>query len=222
MGELKIADYTTSQLDDQTVVKRVLAGERELFEILMRRYNQTLFRVLRSYLMDRVEIQDVMQNTYLKAFHKLFQFHGDSAFSTWLIRIGINEALLRLRDIRKERNLYNDSVETNSNTVALIPDKQMNPETVLFNADTRHLLERAIDELPEKYRVIFVLKEIQGLEHSQISDCLGITESNVKVRLHRARTLMKNALYKISSGSEVFEFGNKDCNAVVDFVMKNI
>src|ERR1044071_9181907 len=96
----------TNQLSDADVVTRVLRGEKELFEILMRRHNQTLYRVVRGYLKDDDEIRDAMQNAYLKAFDKLHQFQGNAAFSTWLIRIGINEALLRLKDIKKGKVIY--------------------------------------------------------------------------------------------------------------------
>lgn len=222
MEALRIGDYPSCQIADYAIVKRVIGGEKELFEILLRRYNQGLFRAIRSYLKDRNEVQDAMQNTYLKAFDKLYQFQGNAAFSTWLIRIGINEALLRLRAIKKERKLYTSSIDITSKSVNQIPDKQMNPEKVVMREEAQQLLERAIDELPEKYRVIYVLKEVQGLENADIAECLGITHSNVKVRLHRAKTLMKNVLYNVSSKAQVFEFGNKHCDAVVEYVMKNI
>jgi RNA polymerase sigma factor (sigma-70 family) len=222
MEVLRITDYRSCQLEDHLIVKRVVAGEKELFEILMRRHNEALFRVIRSYLKDSDEVQDAMQNTYLKAFDKLFQFQGNSAFSTWLIRIGINEALLRLRDIKKIRNLYSHSVELNSTIAQRIPDKQMTPESAMMRNEARRLLEHAIDELPEKYRVVYVLKEIQELPSADIAECLGITETNVKVRIHRAKTLLKDSLYKLSAPADVFEFGNKNCDAVVAFVMKRI
>ncbi len=219
MGELRIGDFASFQIEDGSIVKRVIAGEKELFEILLRRYNRTLYRVLRSYLKDRDEVQDAMQNTYLKAFDKLFQFKGNSAFSTWLIRIGINEALLRLRDLKKQRILYSNPKEITREIINQIPDKQMNPEKVIIGQEAQYLLEQAIDDLPEKYRVIYVLKEVEGLENSEIAECLGITDSNVKVRLHRAKNLLKDGLYKLSAGTEVFEFGNKHCDAVVKSVM---
>jgi len=222
MGLLRVADQTSLLLTDEAIVRRVIAGEKELFEIIVRRYNRMLFRVIRSYLTDRSDAQDAMQNTYLKAFGKLHQFQGSAAFHTWLVRIGINEALLRLRDLKKVRKLYVDSPDINSNTISQVADKQMDPEKTFIKSEAKLLLEHAIDGLPEKYRVIYVLKEIQGLEHNAIAECLNISESNVKVRLHRARTLMKDALYKLSAQSEVFEFGNRDCDAVVDFVMSRI
>jgi RNA polymerase sigma factor (sigma-70 family) len=222
MEALRIAGYSSAQLEDYQLIKRIVAGENELFEILLRRYNQALFRAIRSYLRDRNEVEDAMQNTYLKAFDKLYQFQGTAAFSTWLIRIGINEALLRLRDIKKERKLCPESIDVRATSFNQIPDRQITPENAIMREEARQLLEAAIDELPGKYRVIYVLKEVQGLENEDVAKCLGITDSNVKVRLHRARKLMKDVLYRLSARADVYEFGNKDCDAMVNFVMKNI
>jgi RNA polymerase sigma factor (sigma-70 family) len=223
MEPLEIRHYKASSLDDNVIVKRILAGEKELFEILLRRYNQTLYRVIRGYLKDSDAAQDAMQNAYLKAFDKLFQFHGNSSFSTWLIRIGINEALLRLKELKKGKIVYLDSMaEANANFITQIPDKQMNPEKAIIRQEAKQLLEQAIDNLPEKYRIIYILKEIDGLESIQIEESLGLTESNVKVRLHRAKKLLQESLYQLTSNGAVFEFGNKHCDAVVNFVMSRI
>jgi RNA polymerase sigma-70 factor (ECF subfamily) len=195
-----------SQLDDEVIVRRVVSGEKELFEILMRRYNQRLYRVLRGYLKDEAEIQDAMQNAYLKAFDKLFQFQGTSSFSTWLIRIGINEALLRLKDLKKAKVVSINSLPT-ERTIAIseIPEQNMNPEKTFIRQESTRLLEKAIENLPEKYRIVYILKEVEGLEYSQIEEIVGLTESNVKVRLHRAKNLLKDTLYKLSLNAEVFE-----------------
>jgi RNA polymerase sigma factor (sigma-70 family) len=212
-----------SQLDDEVIVRRVVSGEKELFEILMRRYNQRLYRVLRGYLKDEAEIQDAMQNAYLKAFDKLFQFQGTSSFSTWLIRIGINEALLRLKDLKKAKVVSINSLPT-ERTIAIseIREQNMNPEKTFIRQESTRLLEKAIENLPEKYRIVYILKEVEGLEYSQIEEIVGLTESNVKVRLHRAKNLLKDTLYKLSLNAEVFEFGNTRCDGIVNFVMSRI
>jgi RNA polymerase sigma factor (sigma-70 family) len=222
MEVLRLNDFSSSKLDDPTIVKRVIAGEKELFEIILRRYNQTLYRVIRGYLKDTGEVQDAMQNTYLKAYDKLFQFRGDSAFSTWLIRIGINEALLQLRIIRKERSLYGNGADPDREEIKQIPDKQMNPEMLIINQEGERLVELAIDSLPEKYRVIYILKEVEGLANREIAECLGITDENVKVRLHRANRLLKDGLFQLTSNVKVLEFGNSSCDAIVNLVMRDI
>jgi RNA polymerase sigma factor (sigma-70 family) len=215
-------DQNPRSLDDAAIVRRIIAGEKELFELLLRRHNQTLYRVVRSYLRDIEEVQDVMQNAYLKAFDKLSQFRGDASFSTWLIRIGINEALLRLNAVKKGKTIYLDPFQEVNNNVIQIPDKQMNPEKAFIRQEAKQLLERAIDNLPEKYRVVYVLKEIEGIESTQVEEMLGLTEANVKVRLHRAKKILKESLYQLSINREVFEFGNAHCDSVVNFVMSRI
>lgn len=221
MEAVKI-DRLTMQLSDLEVVRRVIAGEKGLFEILMRRHNQKLYRVIRSYLKDDDDIQDAMQNAYLKAFDKLYQFHGDAAFSTWLIRIGINEALMRIKDIKKTKVLYLTPDEVSTEILNRIPDKQVNAEKLIIKQEMQQLLEQAIDSLPEKYRVVYVMKEIEGMENHQVAECLALTESNVKVRLHRARTIIKEILLKFTVGTEVFEFGNSRCDQMVALVMRSI
>lgn len=221
MEATKLQPDSSSLLDDGAIVKRIVAGEKELFEILLRRHNQLLFRVLRGYLKDDVEVEDAMQNAYLKAFDKLYQFQGNSSFSTWLIRIGINEALARLGRKKKEKLIYLYSADESPERITQIPDG-MNPEKQIICQESERLLERAIDSLPEKYRVVYILRGVQGLPADHIAESLGITEDNVKVRFHRAKNILKEMLYKISSSTKVFEFGNARCDAVVARVMKSI
>jgi len=222
MKALKLDQEQPGSLDDNTLVRRVLAGEKQLFELILRRYNQTMYRVIRSYLGDSDDVKDVMQNAYLKAFDKLSQFRGDASFSTWLIRIGINEALGRLNAVNKGKTIYLDLSPEAKNNLMQVPDKQINPEATLIRQESRQLLEKAIDKLPERYRVVYVLKEIEGLRSDEIEVALGVSDANVKVRLHRARKLLKESLYALSQSRDVFEFGNASCDAIVAFVMSRI
>jgi RNA polymerase sigma factor (sigma-70 family) len=222
MEILKIDSYRSSQLDDFDIVRRVIAGEKELFEILLRRHNQTLFRVIRNYLKDHEEVKDAMQNAYLKAYDKLFQFRGNSSFSTWLIRIGINEALLRLNDMKRSRTEYLNTADVADEMLRQIPDSQMNPERAIIRQESRLLFEQAIDNLPEKYRIVYILKELEGFQNAEVAEALDISDSNIKVRLHRAKSLLKESLYKLSVKEDAFEFGNSRCDAVVNFVMARI
>jgi RNA polymerase sigma factor (sigma-70 family) len=223
MYALKLSAREIQQLPDDVVVQRVLSGEKELFELLLRRYNQKLYRVIRSYLRQSSDIEDAMQDAYLKAFNKLDQFRGDSSFSTWLIRIGINEALQRIKKDTKVKLLHDQNADLTSNDIIQLPDlKDVNPEKIAIGKEVKSLIEHAIDELPEKYRVIYVLKEIEGMETQELCACLGVSEANAKVRLHRAKHLMKETLLRLSADSEIFEFGSSRCDALVSRVMSNI
>lgn len=205
---------------DEHLVRRILQGEKALFEILMRRYNQSLYRVIRSYFTHDEDVEDAMQEAYLKAYEKLQQFRGASSFSTWLIRIGINEALMRIRANRKHTGSLNAfSDEPPKRQVIRLTD---GPEQKMIQYEMRMILEQAIDKLPEKYRVVYVMKEVEDMKAEEIAACLNITENNVKVRLHRAKALLKESLYRSSSGADVFTFGNARCDLLVGEVMRRI
>jgi RNA polymerase sigma factor (sigma-70 family) len=223
MQVIRLTEPEIQQLHDNAVVTRILAGEKALFELLLRRYNQKLYRVIRSYLRDPDDIDDAMQDAYLKAYNNLDRFRGDSSFSTWLIRIGINEALQRIKKDTKVKRLRDGNSDLTSKDVIQLPDpKNVNPEKITIGKEVKDLIERAIDELPEKYRVIYVLKEVQGMDNRELGECIGINESNVKVRLHRAKHLMKETLLRLSSDPEIFEFGSTRCDALVNSVMANL
>ena len=209
-------------LDDTAIVRRILQGEKAMFEILMRRHNQKLYRVIRGYLREEEDVADAMQDTYLKVFARLDQFRGEAAFSTWLIRIGINEALLRLKR-NKVRSLHSSESDISSDQIIQLTDgAQMNPEKLVIRQEAKKLLEQAVDELPQKYKTIYILKEIEGMDNGEIAQCLGLTESNVKVRIHRSRALIKESLLELAKDAQVFEFGNHRCDALVQFVMQRI
>jgi RNA polymerase sigma factor (sigma-70 family) len=208
-------------LQDDTIVARIIKGEKELFEIILRRYNQKLYRVIRGYLKDNDDIQDAMQDTYLKAFDKLFQFKGDSAFSTWLIRIGINEALQRIKK-QKVKHLTSSLDLTDDKIIQLPASKEMNPEYSAISSEAKRLLEVAIDNLPEKYRLVYIMREVEGMNNTEVAAILGIEENNVKIRHHRAKSLMKDNLLKLSTDLRIYEFGNEKCDAMVNLVMSRI
>lgn len=208
------------QISDTEVVERVLQGEKELYELLMRRHNQKLYRTVRSYLKGETEVEDVMQDTYIKAYEKLPQFRNDSLFSTWLLRIGINTALGKLREGKKFIPTALLEGALDNNQFLQIPEPSlMNPEKFVIQKEVKQLLEKAIDSIPEKYRVIYILREIENMSTSEITQCLDLSESNVKVRLHRAKQMLKECLYKLSISRDIFEFGFKRCDAMVERVM---
>lgn len=162
-----------------------------------------------------------MQDSYIKAYQKLEQFNAQAAFSTWLIRIGINEALQFIR--KNKRVLNNFGKKETIDTVFQLPDaNQMNPEKKLIKAETRALVETAIDQLPEKYRTIFVLHEVEGMTNPEIAACLDLSDANVKVRLHRAKKHLKEELYKLSLDKRIFEFGNHKCDEVIQNALSSI
>ncbi len=213
--------FAASKLPDSEIVERVLEGEKGLFEILLRRYNQRLFRVVRSYMRSEDDAKDIMQDAYVKAYTKLAQFNHEASFSTWLIRIAINEALQQIRK-KKRQTINYGKTERLDNVFHLPATNQMNPEKQTITSETRHLIEEAVDRLPEKYRIIFVLHQVEGLSNPEIAACLKLSDSNVKVRLHRAKNMLKEELFKSTNDATIFEFGNHKCDLMVEAVMERI
>jgi RNA polymerase sigma-70 factor (ECF subfamily) len=216
----EVDESFASAVSDEVVLARVRGGQTEEFALIMRRYNQRLFRVARAIIRDSDEAEDVVQHAYLSAYAHLHQFVGGSAFSTWLTRIVINEALGRTRAQRRSRKLESGEATPDWCAGASVPS----PEDSASGAELGHLLEAAIDSLPETYRAIVVLRELEGLSTQQAAECLSISEEAVRVRLHRARTLLRASLAQRlgSAASEVFSFGGERCDRIVQRVLTRI
>jgi RNA polymerase sigma-70 factor (ECF subfamily) len=204
-------------LSDEEVVRRVCAGEVALFEILMRRYNPRLFRVARAILRNDGEAEDVVQQTYLSAYANLAQFAERASFATWLTRIALNEALSRSR--RRVR-----LAEVEPADVELPAPSQPTPEDDASRHELTGLVEAAIDRLPEIYRVVFMMRAVQELGTAETADSLGLSEEAVKVRLHRARGLLRHALEaRVDSAIlEAFPFLGERCDRIVNTVLAAI
>lgn len=197
-------------LSDEEVVARVLAGDTALFEILMRRYNQRLFRIARGILADDAEAEDVMQEAYMRAFRELAGFRGEARFATWLTRIAAHEALARAR---KRRRL----VPIDGGEPPDPPAPTTGPERETANRELQAVLRDAVEALPDPLRAVFCLREVEGLSSEQTADALGITAENVRVRLHRAKLGLRQRLDQ-RIGREVrrlYLFDGPRCDRVV-------
>lgn len=223
MEAINIHNFNRQKLSESEIVKRILSGEKELYEILVRRNNQKLYRVIRSYLNDEAEIEDIMQNSYIKGFTKLYQFKLEASFSTWLIRIAINEALARLKE---KGRLYHVKVQDEhfqQNSILEIPDnRQLNPQEKMIHKEAKQVLERAIDHLEPKYKIVYMMKAVEGMSSKEVATALDLTEANVKVRFHRSKEMLKNTLFELSHDKNIYEFGFSRCDRITENVMKNI
>ena len=211
-----------SVMSDEEVVRRVRAGETALFEVIMRRYNQRLFRVTRSILGNDGEAEDVTQDAYVRAYMHLDQFEGRAQFSTWLTKIAVHEALARLRARRRlvDIDAPSGSVEDGMN----LESKAPSPEQEVLNHTIRIVLETAVDRLPETYRSVFMLREVEGMSTAETADCLDLSEEAVKVRLHRARSLLRKQIYAQTGAATVgaFQFLGARCDLMVSTVLGRI
>lgn len=206
---------------DEEVVERVLAGETALYEIIMRRYNQRLYRAARAILRDDSEAEDVLQDTYVRAYQHLGQFAGRAKFSTWLTRIAVHEALARTR--RRSRIEEIDAMEGEEKD-AMLRTNDPDPESRAAQTEVAHLLEEAILALPEAHRTVLMLRDVEELSTEEAADALDITEENVKVRLHRARAMLRKELYARAGArtSSAFQFMATRCDRVVREVFRRI
>jgi RNA polymerase sigma-70 factor (ECF subfamily) len=212
-----------SRLSDEELVQCVLTGEKPVFESLMRRYNQRLYRVTRAILRDDAEAEDVTQEAYVRAYQHLNQFAGRSSFATWLTRIAIHEALGRLRGRRKKEEI--DAMEEHRrDSLEQLSARAATPEQAASAAEARSLLERSIDALPDTYREIFVLREVEEMSTTETAQCLAITEENVKTRLHRARAMLRKEIYARTGAqsSAAFQFMGARCDRMVEGVMQRV
>lgn len=206
-------------LSDAEVVRRVLGGEAVLFEVLMRRYNQRVYRAIRSVLRGDHESEDAMQQAWLNAYSRLAQYEGTSSFSTWLTRIALNEALGRVG--RRARLTPIDEIPEGDENMR---SKTQDPEGRAADQELGRMMEEAVDQLPDLYRSVFVLREMEGMSTADAALALGASEEAVKVRLHRARLALRDRLNaRVGSAAEsAFGFLGWRCDRMVTRVMGRI
>jgi RNA polymerase sigma-70 factor, ECF subfamily len=212
-----------SPLADEEVVARVLAGDTALYEVLMRRYNQRLFRIARAMLLDDNEAEDVMQDAYVRAYASLDRFAGRAKFSTWLTKIAIYEASSRLRK-RKRIQDFPASPDQPSQGIEAVKSSEPDPEQQTLRYEGASFIEQAVDALPDIYRTVFVLREIETMSTAETAACLDLTEDTVKVRLVRARRALRKKLYTLAgaTNSQAFTFMGRRCDRVVQSVFEKL
>lgn len=202
-----------SFMSDEEVVDRILKGETHFYAALMRKFNQRLYRISISIIKDETAIEDVMQTAYLNAYLQLSSFQNKSSFGTWITRILINESLLYL----KKRARHQEFVLQQKETV-----HTDTPLSNLMNNELKILLEKSVSNLPEKYRLVFVMREIEEMSTLETMNILNISESNVKIRLKRAKEILQKELSSYYKPQQLFEFNLIHCDRIVNFVMLEI
>ena len=213
---LKPAQIPRESLTDEEIVARVQGGDHALFELIMRRHNERIYRTIRSILRNESDVEDAMQQAYVDAYEHLGDFAGRARFSTWLTRIAVHEALARRRRYSPE------SME--GEVMASLPGSERTPEQRTQDSETQQLLLAAIDELPEHFRTVFVMRSVQGLSVEETAEALELEEATVKTRLHRARGLLQKAIIeKTEPGlARAMPFQAPRCDRVVAAVLRRI
>jgi RNA polymerase sigma-70 factor, ECF subfamily len=214
------------ELDDASLAQRVTAGEPAAFELLMRRHNRRLYRLARSMLRDAAEAEDALQDAYLAAYQAMAGFRSEASLSTWLSRVVVNQCLGRLRRQARRDNIVPmvamiDPEEGEGPAMHLPANEDDMPDRALVRAELRAVLERKLDELPEAFRTVFVLRSVEELSVEETAQTLNLPEATVRSRHFRARSLLRESLAQDLDLAErdVFSFDGERCDRIVDTVL---
>jgi RNA polymerase sigma-70 factor, ECF subfamily len=214
-----------SEISDLKLAQQVSRGDCQAFELLMRRYNKSLYRLARAALHDDAEAKDALQDAYLSAYRSIGQFRGDAALSTWLSRLVLNECGARRRRSARRNNIFPIvSMDSNTHMASNVADPGIAPESALTRLQVREILERKVDELPEILRVVFVMRSVEELSVQDTADVLGIPQETVRSRHFRAKALLRDSLAREVDVAErdLYEFGGGHCDAVVAAVLEQL
>lgn len=214
---------------NEELALRIANGDTEAMELLMRRNNQSLYRAARSILKNEEEAEEVVQDTYLKAYRTITEYRGDAKLSTWLTRIAINEALIRQRKHQRRAELIHLSGEfvlasESEEDYQMQHDSTASPEGSVQRTEARRMIERNIDKLPEAFRSVFVLRALEEMTVEETASCLGIPEATVRSRYFRARSQLREAMAREIDISidEAFSFAGARCDRIVATVFKRL
>lgn len=212
-------------LDDVGLVQHVQRGNSAAFGVLMRRYNRRLYRTARAILKDDGGAEDALQEAYVAAYRHIGDFRGDAAIGTWLTRIVVNQALQALRKTRRERVVVPFDETADAESLAEVADAPGGtPENLMLRAEMRRLIERKIDQLPESYRTVFMLREVEGMTVEETAAALDIPAATVRTRLFRAKVRLREALAQELdvATQDVFGFDGERCDRIVRTVLERI
>jgi RNA polymerase sigma-70 factor, ECF subfamily len=214
------------ELDDASLVERTQQRDGAAFWLIMKRHNQRLYRVARGVLGDNAEAEDVVEEAYLRAFAHVTEFRGEARLSTWLTRIVLNEALVRRQRRRMVELRSMEALRDPADASILTPGsaRAANPEAATALAEIRRLLERAVDSLPESFRIVFVMRDIEEMSIEETALHLGLRPQTVSTRLHRARRLLREALQdKLATVFiDTFPFAAERCDRLAQSVLDRL
>lgn len=206
-------------LSDIEIIEKVKNGEKSLYELIVRRYNPYLYKIGRSYNYNHEDTQDLMQDTYVDAYKSLDQFEQRASFKTWISRIMLNNCFRK-----KEKSSYKNEFaqEVNENITPMFTFKNNDTNQDILSKELGQVIEAALENIPLDYKMVFSLREINGMSTEETAEALDITEANVKVRLNRAKGMLRERIQKAYTPEEIFEFNLIYCDAMVERVMKGI
>ena len=207
-------------LDDTVIIQKIINGEITLFEILLRRNNAFLYKTGRSYGYSHEDTQDLMQDTFINAYLNLSKFNNQSSFKTWIIRIMLNNCYHK----RVKFSFKNETSNTiNEKSVPMFSNtKRTDANNEIVNRELNYVIEKSLQQIPTEYRMVFSLREITGLSVAETAETLNITETNVKVRLNRAKSMLRKQIENKYTARDIYDFNLIYCDAIVSRVMNEI
>lgn len=212
-----------SQFDtvtDLEVIKRVIDGELELFEVLIRRNNPFLYRIGMSYGYRHEDVEDLMQETFISAYLNLDKFESRSSFRTWISRIMLNQCYHKAHKLSFKNEIANDKIGNEKTTPMFESSESNDGYHVVLNKELSSVVGNALIAIPVEYRMVFSLRELNGMSTAETAEVLDISETNVKARLSRAKRMLREKVEEIYSREDIFEFNLVYCDRIVNNVMK--
>lgn len=209
------------KLEDVDLIKRISLGDTALYEIIIRRYNPYLFKVGRSYGFGQHDTEDLMQEAFISSYINLPKFANRSSLKTWLVKIMLNHCYHRKQKFSFKYESASDSLEKN-NAEPMFSHNASNPVKTVMNNELKHVLETALVDIPEDYKMVFTLRELNGMSTRETAEALDISESNVKTRFSRAKAMLRTEIQKMYSPEEIFEFNLIYCDRIVKNVFHKL
>lgn len=216
-NDLNILEFT-----DTKIIQQILSGNLALFQIIIRRYNPVLYKIGKTYGYNHQDIEDLMQETYMNVYQHLSGFENRSAFKTWIIRIMLNHCYHKTHKLSFKNEKATEFQEYNKSVFMFMTKNHSDTNKKVINKELSHVIEMAVDRLPDNYRMTFALRELAGLNVTETAGLLNTTETNVKARLSRAKMMLRSEIHKTYSREDVYEFNLIYCDKMVDVVMNSI
>lgn len=211
-----------TQYSDEEAIKQILEGNPAVFEILIRRYNPFLYKTGRGYGFSHHDTEDLMQETFINCYQSLSSFENRSSFKTWIVKIMIHQCYHKAHKLSYRNEKTIDGFSNFNSESMFLNTKHSDTSKKVINKELSNIIESAIKKLPQDYRTTFTLRELTGLNVAETADLMHTTTSNVKVRLNRAKMMLRKEIEKIYSSDDIYEFNLVYCDKIVTAVMKRI
>jgi RNA polymerase sigma-70 factor (ECF subfamily) len=210
-----------SVLPEEEIIRKIIDGEKALFEVLIRRYNSVLYKIARCYGFNHQDAEDIMQETHVSAFTNLKNFQHKASYKTWVSKILIHKCVYKL-SYGYFKNEQPGSDKMYENVKPMFDQPKMATETIVLNKELSKVLEKSLAEIPLTYRTVFILREVEGFNTNETAELMNSTPVNVKVRLNRAKALLQKKLESFYSSTDIYEFNAVYCDAMVKRVFESL